>query len=241
MRNESALDAGLSVPPRVVAARRARRFYVGMAIAIALTVFAGFSRTYFLKAYYGTPELSTLLHIHGVVFTTWVLFLVAQTSLVATGRTYIHRRMGVAGAVLALLVFVMGSLTAILRVKGGSPRFPAYRAFPSSPYRCSTWLCSLAGGQCTLLPPQARDPQAADAPRHHRAVGRPDRPISSRGALGLFWFVRPLHCGDGKVRPDHSQEGSSRHALGRPGACGVAAAAADDLGDAGVAGFCRVA
>ena len=80
MRNESALDAGLSVPPRVVAARRARRFYVGMAIAIALTVFAGFSRTYFLKAYYGTPELSTLLHIHGVVFTTWVLFLVAQTT-----------------------------------------------------------------------------------------------------------------------------------------------------------------
>jgi hypothetical protein len=124
MRNESALDAGLRVPPRVVAARRARRFYVGMAIAIALTVFAGFSRTYFLKAYYGTPELSTLLHIHGVVFTTWVLFLVAQTSLVATGRTYIHRRMGVAGAVLALLVFVMGSLTAILRVKGGSAPIP---------------------------------------------------------------------------------------------------------------------
>jgi hypothetical protein len=94
MRNESALDAGLRVPPRVVTARRARRFYVGMALAIAIIVFAGFSRSYFLKAYFGSPDLSLLLHIHGVVFTTWVLFLLAQTTLVATGRTYIHRRRG---------------------------------------------------------------------------------------------------------------------------------------------------
>ena len=124
MRNESALDAGLSVPPRAVAARRARRFYGGMALAFVVTVFAGFSRTYFLKAYYGTPALTTLLHIHGVVFTTWVLFLLAQTTLVASGRTYLHRRMGVAGAVLAALVAVMGTMTAILRVKGGSAPIP---------------------------------------------------------------------------------------------------------------------
>ena len=124
MRNESALQPGLSVPPRVAAARRTRRFYVGMALLIALTVFAGFSRTYFLKAHYGTPALSLLLHIHGLVFTTWVLFLVAQTTLVASGRTYIHRRMGVAGAVLAVLVVVLGTMTAILRVKGGSAPIP---------------------------------------------------------------------------------------------------------------------
>ena len=104
--------------------RRTRRFYVGMAIAIAITVFAGFSRSYFLKAYYGTPELSTLLHVHGVVFTIWVLFFLAQTTLVATGRTYLHRRMGVAGAVLAALVIVLGTTTAILRIKGGAVPIP---------------------------------------------------------------------------------------------------------------------
>src|SRR4051794_3607926 len=118
MSNESALGTGLSVPPRVVTARRARRFYVGMAIAIAITVFAGFSRSYFLKSYFGSPDLSLLLHIHGAIFTSWVLFLLAQTTLVATGRTYIHRRMGVAGGVLALLLVVVGTMTAILRVKG---------------------------------------------------------------------------------------------------------------------------
>jgi hypothetical protein len=104
--------------------RRTRRFYVGMALAIAITVFAGFSRSYFLKAHYGTPELSVLLHVHGVIFTTWVLFFLAQTTLVASGRTYLHRRMGVVGALLAALVLIVGTATAILRVKGGSAPIP---------------------------------------------------------------------------------------------------------------------
>ena len=96
-----------------------RRFYVGMAIAVLITVFVGFSRSYFLKTYYGTPELSLLLHLHGLVFTSWVLLFLAQTSLVATGRTDLHRKLGVGGAVLAALLLVMGTTTAILRVKGG--------------------------------------------------------------------------------------------------------------------------
>src|SRR5919108_3552024 len=104
--------------------RKTRRFYVGMAVAIAITVFAGFSRSYFLKAYFGTPELSTLLHIHGVVFTTWVVFFLAQTTLVAAGRTYVHRRLGIAGALVALLVLIVGTATAVLRVKGGSAPIP---------------------------------------------------------------------------------------------------------------------
>ncbi len=99
----------------------ARRFYVGMAIAVLITVFLGFSHSYFLKAYYGTPELSLLVHIHGLVFTSWVLLFLAQTSLVATGHTDRHRKLGVAGAVLAALLLIVGTATAILRVKGGRP------------------------------------------------------------------------------------------------------------------------
>jgi hypothetical protein len=104
--------------------RRTRRFYVGMAIAIAITVFAGFSRSYFLKSWYGTPELSPLLHLHGLVFTAWVLFFLSQTALVATGRTYLHQRMGIAGAVLALLVLVVGLTVSITRVKTGTSPIP---------------------------------------------------------------------------------------------------------------------
>ena len=95
-----------------------------MAVAIAITVFAGFSRSYFLKSWYGTRELSGLLHLHGLIFTTWVLFFLSQTVLVATRRTYLHRRMGIAGAVLAVLVVVVGTAVAINRAKTGASPIP---------------------------------------------------------------------------------------------------------------------
>src|SRR5215210_5764675 len=112
----------------VRAGRRTRRFYVGMAIAIAITVFVGFSRSYFLSSWYGTKELSGLLHLHGLVFTSWVLFFLLQTTLVASGRTYLHRRMGIGGAVLALLVVLVGTTVAILRVKTGISPIPGVPA-----------------------------------------------------------------------------------------------------------------
>lgn len=99
--------------------RGTRRFYVGVAIAVLITVFLGFSRSYFLKGYFGTPELSLYVHIHGLVFTSWVLLFLAQTTLVATGRTDVHRKLGVGGAVLAALLLIVGTTTAVLRVKGG--------------------------------------------------------------------------------------------------------------------------
>jgi hypothetical protein len=115
----------MTVRPGVITVRRRQRlFYVGMAILIAVTVFAGFSRTYFLRSYFGSPELSWLLHIHGAVFTSWVLLFVAQTSLVAARRTDVHRRLGALGAVLAAVLLIVGTTTAILRVKGGSAPIP---------------------------------------------------------------------------------------------------------------------
>ena len=108
--------------------RRTRRFYVGMAIAIAITVFVGFFRSYYLRGWYGAPELSRLVHVHGAVFTTWVLFFVAQTALVASGRTYLHRRMGIAGAVLAALVVIVGTTVAVMRLRTGISPLPGIPA-----------------------------------------------------------------------------------------------------------------
>jgi len=81
---------------------RDRRFFTGMAIAAALTVFIGFAPTYYLGNFFDARPVSTLVHIHGVVSTSWILLFVAQTSLVAAGRTDLHRRLGVAGGVLAV-------------------------------------------------------------------------------------------------------------------------------------------
>ena len=108
-----------------VAAARGRRlrerlFYTGMAVAAVVTVFAGFARTYFLRPYFGTPALTPLLQLHGVVFTSWLVLLLAQTALVAANRTRVHRRLGVAGAVLAALMILVGCVTALIRAKAGS-------------------------------------------------------------------------------------------------------------------------
>jgi hypothetical protein len=95
-----------------------------MAVAIAATVFAGFARTYYLRLYYGTPPLALLLHLHGIVFTSWIALFVAQATLVAAGRTDVHRRLGVGGGVLAALLIVVGTTTAIIRSRQGATPLP---------------------------------------------------------------------------------------------------------------------
>ena len=96
-------------------------FYIGMVVAIVITVFAGFSRTFFLRPYFQTQPLIPLLILHGVVFSSWIVLLVTQTTLVATKRTRTHMRLGIAGGLLASLMIVIGTVTAIVRAKGPSP------------------------------------------------------------------------------------------------------------------------
>ena len=109
----------VSTGQRADISRSDRRFYTGMALAMALLVFAGFAPTFYLKPLLGAPPLSPLVLVHGLVFTAWVLMLLAQASLVAKGRTDLHRRLGIAGALLAAILVVVGMKTAITAVALG--------------------------------------------------------------------------------------------------------------------------
>jgi hypothetical protein len=103
-----------------------RLFYSGMAIAMALAVFVGFARTYYLSAYFGTHAtisggpFSTIVRVHAALFTTWVLLFLVQTSLVATHRVAVHRRLGAAVAVLAAVMIVVGTATALEAARRGA-------------------------------------------------------------------------------------------------------------------------
>ena len=97
--------------------RRERLFYTGMAAVFLVVVFAGFARTYYLRPYFDTASLGPLLHLHGVIFSSWLVLLLAQTLLVAANRTRLHRRLGVAGAVVAALMLVVGTATAVIRAR----------------------------------------------------------------------------------------------------------------------------
>ena len=83
-----------------------------MALLILATVFVGFARTYFLAGVFRAPLPNLLIHIHGAVFSSWILLLIAQTALVSAGRVDIHRRLGLVGFGLACLMVTLGVLAA---------------------------------------------------------------------------------------------------------------------------------
>ena len=80
-----------------------------MAIIAALAVFVGFAPTYYLKGLYGTPRLSTVRHLHGIVFTLWMILFLVQTTLISAHRPSWHRRLGIAGTGLAGAILIVES------------------------------------------------------------------------------------------------------------------------------------
>ncbi len=97
----------------VINSRKADRiFFSGMAILILLTTLVGFARTYFLAGIFRAHLPSPIIHIHGAVFSLWILLLLVQTSLVAAHRTDIHRKLGLAGFGVACLMPILGVLAA---------------------------------------------------------------------------------------------------------------------------------
>jgi hypothetical protein len=117
--------------PLMIRRRRERWFYVAMSIAVVITVFAGFAPTFFLRPYYTSAPLMPLLQVHGVVFTSWIALFITQTLLVARHRVDLHRRLGVAGGVIAALMILIGVSTAVIRASQGAtpPAGPSPEVF----------------------------------------------------------------------------------------------------------------
>ena len=89
-------------------ARRDRIFHTGMAIACLLTAVVGFGPTYFFKPVHASPPLPLLLHVHGLVFTAWLVLLIVQSGLVRADRVSLHMRLGMFGALLMPCVVFLG-------------------------------------------------------------------------------------------------------------------------------------
>jgi hypothetical protein len=117
----------MAMNPSIQTTGKDRRMYIWFAVFMPIIVLAGFARSYYLKSFFGFPALPSLLvHLHGIVMTSWVVLFVTQVTLVATGRTKTHQRLGVFGAILAALIVIVGVLTAIAgAARGASPGPPA--------------------------------------------------------------------------------------------------------------------
>lgn len=114
-------------PVAVVPPKYDRIFFSCFAIAMALSVIVGFAGTYYARLLSSAPlhtfggrAFTWLVHLHGAVFTSWVLLFIVQTALVASHRTKVHMRLGIAGGALAVVMVVLGVITASEAARAGT-------------------------------------------------------------------------------------------------------------------------
>lgn len=125
----------MAATPRMPGRVNDRRLYLLAAILTPLVVLAGFARTYYLKPLFHTPDLpNRIVHLHGIIMTSWVVLFVVQVSLVATRRTRVHQRLGILGGVLAGLVVIVGILTALFAAARGATPGPPPLSFLIIPF-----------------------------------------------------------------------------------------------------------
>ncbi len=112
--------------PLVSPAARDRTFYTGIAIAMLFTALVGFSRTYFLGLISGHATTITgrvpnaTVHLHALLFMSWLALFIVQTTLIATHRVKVHRKLGYFGAALAAAMIVVGGRTAVEAARLGA-------------------------------------------------------------------------------------------------------------------------
>ena len=73
------------------------------------------------------PPLTTLVHLHGVVFTAWLLVFMAQTRLVAAQRVDLHMKLGICRAGAVLVIVAISFATA---ASGPRPAHPPFGLTP---------------------------------------------------------------------------------------------------------------
>jgi hypothetical protein len=90
-------------------------FFFWMTVVMAVFVFGGFGMTYLIPLASGTLRPAPpVVHLHGIVFFSWILLLVAQPMLVGFRNMSLHRSLGTFGIALATAIMFMGFITQML-------------------------------------------------------------------------------------------------------------------------------
>ena len=97
--------------PESLSYGRGIRPYLLCALILSAIMFVGFSKNYYLRAWIGTRPITVMVHVHGLIMTAWVVLFVTQALLIAVRRTDLHRKLGVGGAILAIVVVALGLYT----------------------------------------------------------------------------------------------------------------------------------
>jgi hypothetical protein len=90
-----------------------RVFYSSMAILLCVCVFIGFAPTYFQGGMMRAQLPSPVLHVHGAVFTLWMVLFVVQIAFISARRVKWHRSFGTVAFCLPPIMIVLGVIAAI--------------------------------------------------------------------------------------------------------------------------------
>lgn len=97
-----------------------RVFFTAMILACWATILFGFSKTYFLAGMVRAPLPNLLIHVHGAVFTLWMILLLVQTTLITTRKVAVHRKLGMFGFGLAVAMVGLGLFASVDALRRGS-------------------------------------------------------------------------------------------------------------------------
>ncbi len=104
-----------------VAVPRDARFFVTMALLMALVLVAGFATQYLAgRSSFDAPVLT---HAHGMIFFGWVALLVTQTLLASRGSIALHRALGWIGAGWVIAMLIAGGGVIIVKTQAGLTPF----------------------------------------------------------------------------------------------------------------------
>jgi hypothetical protein len=114
----------MTVPAATVTADVARRFrpsfFFWMTLTMCFFVFGGFGMTYLFPLTAGTfPPAPPIVHLHGLLFFSWMILLVVQTGLIGAGNVKLHRSVGTFGIAHAAVIIYTGILLQLIAAAQG--------------------------------------------------------------------------------------------------------------------------
>jgi hypothetical protein len=115
-------------PARPAADRNA---FLALTALVWAAVLSGFGTDSFAHVSKHGLDYPLIVHFHAVAFVGFLVLFTVQVSLIRAGRVDLHQRLGVAGAVLAAVMVVLGPATAMVvdaaayAARGETPEFLA--------------------------------------------------------------------------------------------------------------------
>ena len=120
---EMIAQSSVRISPGKPTLTRHPMFFPAMSALLIVFVFLGFVPTYYMRSATAGP-IPAYLHVHGAAMTGWYVLLLLQTTLIAMRRRAVHRRLGIAGAVIAAVIVLLNPLVVVWSAAHQAPGTP---------------------------------------------------------------------------------------------------------------------